>query len=203
MKLIFILLLCWGTLASAQSQSVFSGSSIELNEYGEQTKKKVRKLRVGKRHMSVVLGSKLTQDDFAAFCEDAPWVASFSSSMYGGSQLTSLEPLKGMRTLKTLDIHQWSKSKQNPLDLTPLADVINLQSLNMSYSNAINTIALKDLKRLTSVTFGYDCEVDSIDFVSGTELLESLEFHKVSNINDLKPLAKLKKLQRRQSVQNF
>ena len=67
----------------------------------------------------------------------------------------------------------------------------NLKKLSFSEVYAENAASLKTLTKLHTLDFGYNCEVDSLDFLEGTTDLYKLAINKVRHFVDFKQLGKL------------
>jgi Leucine-rich repeat (LRR) protein len=108
----------------------------------------------------------------------------------------SLAPLASLTGLRKLTLYRMKAAGDAPLDLTPLAALVNLEELDCSGTEVTNTKALTGLARLKRIKF-YMSAVASLDFLSGTPLVEELDLYGDKHtFKDYQPLLALQALKR-------
>ncbi len=141
----------------------------------------------------VAIGKSCTQADFDRIkgIEDIDSLAINDNAL-----IHSLAPLSSLPGLRKLTLYRMKMPDGSPLDLTPLATLVNLEELDCSVTEVTNTKALTGLARLTRIKF-YMSAVDSLDFLSGTPLVEELNLYGFKHtFKDYQPLLGLKGLKR-------
>jgi hypothetical protein len=108
----------------------------------------------------------------------------------GNLKVSDLSPLKDLKNLTTLDIHDTLVS-----DLSPLKDLKNLTRLDLSYTVVSDLSPLKDLKNLTRLDLSYDHRVSDLSPLKDLKNLTTLNL--IANgggVSDLSPLKDLENL---------
>ncbi len=122
----------------------------------------------------------------------------------------SLTPLAGLMQLKLLDLGAFNNIEDPaPLDLAPLADLVNLSWLNLAANNVMNISALNSMTKLTWLSirindisdisalsdmsnlvqfYGQDNEIARIESLRGLTELQTVVLW-LNEISDLAPLA--------------
>jgi hypothetical protein len=101
------------------------------------------------------------------------------------SKLTSLEPLKGMTNLSSLDL----SDAFGITSLEPLKGMTNLSSLDLSYATGITSLEpLKGLTNLSSLNLRNDRGITSLEPLKGLTSLSSLNLNGATGITSLEPL---------------
>ena len=107
------------------------------------------------------------------------------------SKFTSLEPLKGLTTLSSLDL----LDAAGITSLEPLKELTNLSSLDLSYATGITSLEpLKGLTNLSSLNLRNATGITSLEPLKGLTELSSLTLINVTGITSLEPLKGLTNL---------
>ena len=107
------------------------------------------------------------------------------------SKFTSLEPLKGLTTLGSLDLHDAT----GITSLEPLKGLTNLSSLNLNSATGITSLEpLKGLTNLSSLDLSDAIGITSLEPLKGLTKLSSLTLINVTGITSLEPLKGLTNL---------
>jgi Leucine-rich repeat (LRR) protein len=107
------------------------------------------------------------------------------------SKFTSLEPLNGLTTLSSLDLHDAT----GITSLEPLEGLANLSWLDLSYATGITSLEpLKGLTNLRSLYLDNATGVTSLEPLKGLTNLGSLDLRDAIGIRSLEPLKGLTKL---------
>ena len=113
-----------------------------------------------------------------------------TSLTFSGTTVNTLEPLRGMSTLETLNCGK------NPIsDLTPVAGLSKLTDLDFSSTQVKELEPIQAMTQLTSLKFS-GTPVTRIKYIAGLVNLSVLEFYntKVSSLDDIDALRNLTSL---------
>ncbi|WP_207160584.1 leucine-rich repeat domain-containing protein [Rhodospirillum rubrum] len=111
-----------------------------------------------------------------------------SGSLISARLVTNLTPLAGLKSLQSIDL-----GRAPVTDLTPLADLKSLQSINLIGTKVTDLAPLAGLENLQSINLS-ETQITELAPLAGLENLQSINFWSTS-ITDLAPLAGLKSLQ--------
>jgi hypothetical protein len=107
------------------------------------------------------------------------------------SKLTSLEPLKGLTNLSSLDL----LDAAGITGLEPLKGLTNLSSLDLSYATGVTSLEpLKGLTKLSSLDLRNATGITSLEPLKGLTKLSSLDLRNATGVTSLEPLKGLTKL---------
>jgi hypothetical protein len=107
------------------------------------------------------------------------------------TRVTSLEPLKGLTNLKSLDL----SSVAGVTSLEPLKGLTNLTSLDLRSATGVTSLEpLKGLTNLTSLDLRYATGVTSLEPLKGLTNLTSLYLRPAAGVTSLEPLKGLTNL---------
>jgi Leucine-rich repeat (LRR) protein len=126
-----------------------------------------------------------------ATLEDLKGLKSLSTLDLSGAHVSDLSPLTELKNLSTLNLNS-----TDVIDVVPLRNLKNLSILNLSSTNVVDISPLKDLVRLSTLDLSYN---QGLSNVSALENLRNLSVLKisytgVSNIYALKGLNSLSEL---------
>ena len=107
------------------------------------------------------------------------------------SKFTSLEPLKGLTNLSSLDL----LDAVGITSLEPLKGLTNLSSLDLSYATGITSLEpLKGLTNLSLLNLRNATGITSLEPLKGLTKLSSLNLNRATGITSLEPLKGLANL---------
>jgi Leucine-rich repeat (LRR) protein len=104
----------------------------------------------------------------------------------GASDMDDLSELRGLTGLRSLNISQTPFTTRNELDITPIASLVNLQTLGLGMSRVTSLEPIHGLTRLTSLGVGGSL-VRDLSPIRNLRMLKSLDVRD-SNVKDLSPL---------------
>lgn len=193
--LFFMILLCCAETVSAQISRI-NPNFINIQEYGPATRAKIRAIRNADRAAdNVTIGQDLSQADFVAFCKDAPWVRRLEIG-YACKHIESLEPLRGLKDLRSLKFSRMAKFQESPLDLGPLSGLKMVEWLQIDSTLVKNTDALSTLVNMKEMQLT-DTGNPSLAFLRPMTKLESITIlDKKQSVNDFKDFAELTNLKK-------
>jgi hypothetical protein len=101
------------------------------------------------------------------------------------SKFTSLEPLKGLTTLGSLDLHDAT----GITSLEPLNGLTNLSLLDLGYATGIRSLEpLKGLTNLSSLDLRYATGITNLEPLKELTKLSSLNLKGATGITSLEPM---------------
>ena len=107
------------------------------------------------------------------------------------SKFTSLEPLKGLTNLSSLEL----LDAAGITSLEPLKGLTNLSSLDLSYATGVTSLEpLKGLTNLSSLDLRNATGITSLEPLKGLTKLSSLDLRNATGVTSLEPLKGLANL---------
>ena len=133
----------------------------------------------------------LTLSKLPASLGDLPYLRELTFGAFGIDfpEFLDLSPLAKLQGLQSLDL-TWAKVK----DLRPLASLQGLQSLGLSFSTVSDLSPLTGLQGLQSLDLSFST-VSDLSPLTGLQGLQRLDLQKCTDVSDLSPLAGLQGLQ--------
>ncbi|MEM1120683.1 MAG: hypothetical protein AAGJ18_09550 [Bacteroidota bacterium] len=149
-----------------------------------------------KAHRTIYLDSDIPQADFDWACRAFPWIRSLKLwSVAGERQITNIDAIVHLDSLKILSLTSLKKTKETPLDLQPLASLTAVTEIDFQGTHLKNTAPLGALKKLQKINFYYS-HISSLDFLCQTPKVKELNLtgpkHTFTNYD---PIACLKELE--------
>ncbi len=171
----------------AQDFSVNS-SSIRMKKYSTEMMEEIKK----RKNPKIVRLEKASGDAELAEVGKWGWVESLEIR---SDNIGDISPVANLKSLKKVRLSM-KKSRNSPVDLSPLAQLTNLEEFD-SYATKINKS--ESLSALTNLKVAklYMADTDSLDFLAGTPNLEVLDLYGFGHtFENYEPVSKLKNLKK-------
>lgn len=127
-----------------------------------------------KAHRTIYLDSDIPQADFDWACRAFPWIRSLKLwSVAGERQISDIDAIIHLDSLKILSLTNLKKTKETPLDLQPLASLTAVKEIDFQGTHLKDTAPLGALKKLEKVNFYYS-NISSLDFLCQTPKVKEL-----------------------------
>ena len=137
----------------------------------------------------LTIGNGCSQEEFNK-CNQPEGVLELEID-HGNVRISDFSPVAGLSKLKRFNANSLEASQNNPIDLSPLADLGDLEEVDFYATRVANTDALAGKEKLRRVSL-YMSAVDSIDFLTTTPGVLELSLYGFEHtFKDYSPLLKL------------
>ncbi len=192
--LALIITICgFAEFSTAAEDIKISGSMISISSMTDEAKTKLETI-ADKEEMRLLIKKTCSQSDFSAVCQ-LGWIRKLELER-GNDKINDLSPLANLKNLQRLKVSSVKASETAPLDIASLAQLTSLIDVDFYATKIKNTQAMSGLSKLRRVSL-YMSSVDSIDFLNGApEVRELILYGANHTFKNYEPLLGLKKLRK-------